>query len=267
MIGHARELGVRFAWVGFDGFYGEDPALLRALQEQGEIFLGDVHKDQRIYLEDPKPVVPARKSKRGKRPTRRKAQRPSIRVDQWAAQQPAEAWQRMKLRDSTKGVLSVEILHRRVWVWDGKEENALCWHLIVRREVDSPSTLKYSLSNAPEDTPAARLAVMQGQRYWVERALQNGKQEVGLSDYQVRGWRAWHHHMALSMLAMLFMLEQRLVHQDTHPLLSCADIRTLLSHFLPRRDTTPEEVIRQMDQRHRKRQAAIEAAYRKQKNQ
>lgn len=267
MIGHARGLGVRFAWVGFDGFYGEDPALLRALQEQGEIFLGDVHKDQRIYLEDPKPVVPARKSKRGKAPTRRKAQRPSIRVDKWAAQQPLDAWQRMKLRDSTKGVLSVEILHRRVWVWDGEEENALCWHLIVRRDVDSPTTLKYSLSNAPEDTPAPRLAVMQGQRYWVERALQNGKQEVGLSDYQVRGWRAWHHHMALSMLAMLFMLEQRLVHQDTHPLLSCADIRTLLSHFLPRRDTTPEEVIRQMDQRHRKRQAAIEAAYRKQKNQ
>ena len=108
---------------------------------------------------------------------------------------------------------------------------------------------------------------MQGQRYWVERALQNGKQEAGLSDYQVRGWRAWHHHMALSMLTMLFMLEERLQCQDTHPLLSCADIRILLSHFLPRRDISEEEVIRQMHQRHRKRQAAIDAAYRKQKNQ
>ncbi len=97
--------------------------------------------------------------------------------------------------------------------------------------------------------------------------LQNGKQEVGLSDYQARGWRAWHHHMALSLLAMLFMLEERLQRQDTHPLLSCADIRILLSHFLPGRDTTEEEVRRQMHQRHRKRQAAIDAAYRKQENQ
>jgi hypothetical protein len=32
------------------------------------------------------------------------------------------------------------------------------WHLIVHREVDSPTTLKYSLSNAAPDTPILRLA-------------------------------------------------------------------------------------------------------------
>ncbi len=165
MVEHARGLGVRFAWVGFDGFYGTDPAFLRALDGRDEIFVGDVHKDQRIYLQDPQPVVPPRRSNRGKAPTRLKAQTPSIRVDKWAAQQPPQAWQRMKWRDSTKGVLSVDMLHQRVWLWDGEEQNAPCWHLIVRRDVDSPSPLKYSLSNAPQDTPAPRLAVRQGQRY------------------------------------------------------------------------------------------------------
>jgi len=42
------------------------------------------------------------------------------------------------------------------------------------------------------------------------------------------------------------------------------DIRALLNHFLPRRDMTLEEVLRQMEVRHRKRQAAIDSAYRKQ---
>jgi SRSO17 transposase len=152
-----------------------------------------------------------------------------------------------------------------VWLWDGEEPHAQHWHLIVRRELDQPNKRKYSLSNAPADTPLARLAFRQGQRYWIERALQDAKQEVGLGDYQVRGWRAWHHHMALVMMAMLFMLEERQLQQATHPLLSGTDIRALLNQFLPRRDTSLEEVLRQMELRHHKRQAAIDSAYRQQR--
>jgi len=151
-----------------------------------------------------------------------------------------------------------------VWLWDGQEAQAHRWPLIVRRDVATPTELKYSLSNAPAETSVSRLAFMQGQRYWVERALQTGKQDVGLGDYQVRSWRGWHHHMALVMMAMLFQLEERLRHRPTHPLLSGRDIRALLNQCLPRRDTTLEEVLRQMEVRHRKRQAAIDSAYRKQ---
>ena len=260
MILHARQQGIGFAWVGFDGFYGHDPAFLRALDDRGEIFVGDVHKDQRIYLDDPQPVVPPR----GRRPTVLQAQTPALRVDHWVQQQPASTWQPVTLRDGTKGPLQVEILHQRVWVWDEEETQARPWHLIVRREVATPTEIKYSLSNAPAETPAPRLAFMQGQRYWVERALQTGKQDVGLGDYQVRGWRGWHHHMTLVMMVMLFQLEERRLHRQTHPLLSGRDIRALLNQFLPRRDTTLEEVLRQMEVRHRKRQSAINSAYRKQ---
>ncbi|MFZ1642360.1 MAG: IS701 family transposase [Candidatus Contendobacter sp.] len=262
MITHARQQGIGFAWVGFDGFYGSDPAFLRALDDQGEVFVGDVHKDQRIDLEDPRPIIPPAKTAHGRSPTRLQAQAPAVRVDLWTQQQPAVAWQPVTLRDGTKGPLRVEILHRRVWLWDGEEVQARPWHLIVRREIDTPTEIKYSLSNAPDDTPAPRLAFMQGQRYWIERALQQGKQDVGLGDYQVRGWRGWHHHLALVMMAMLFLLEERQLHRQTRPLLSGTDIRALLNHFLPRRDTTLAEVLRQMEVRHRKRQAAIDSACR-----
>ncbi len=76
--------------------------------------------------------------------------------------------------------------------------------------MEIPTEIKYSLGNAPAATLAPRRAFMQGQRHWIERALQQGKQDVGLGDYQVRGWRDWHHHMALVMRAMLFTLEERL---------------------------------------------------------
>lgn len=63
---------------------------------------------------------------------------------------------------------------------------------------------------------------------------------------------------------MLLMLEEKLLHKESHPLLSCSDIEVLLAHFLPRRDVTVEEVIRQMKARHAARQHAIESAYRRQ---
>jgi SRSO17 transposase len=236
MVRHARAVGVRFSWVGMDALYGKDPALLRAVDADGERFMADVHKDQLIYLTDPRPAVPASSAGRGRKRTRRVAQSAPERVDEWTHAQPASAWTPVTLRNGTQGRVTVEVLHQQVWVWDRSEAQAHQWHLIVRREVGARDEIKYSLSNAPPHTALVRLAQMQGQRYWVERAFQDGKSQAGLDHYQARGWKAWHHHMALVMMAMLFMLEERIEHQDAYPLLSCADIETLLAHFLPRRD-------------------------------
>ena len=264
MVSHQRALGLRFAWVGADGGYGKEPAFLRGLEAMGEIFVVDIHKDQHLYLEDPRPAVPEASPARGRPRRRLQAQSACSRVDQWVSEQPEAHWQRMTLRDSSQGKLRVEVLHRRVWLWDAKEAQAHQWHLLVRREIDSPQTLKYTLSNAPAEISAQRLAQMQAQRFWIERSLQDGKSESGLADYQARQWRSWHHHMALVFMAMLFMLEERIVHKDNLPLLSCSDIESLLRSFLPRRDVKQDEVLRQMEKRHRKRQAAIDAQYRKQ---
>jgi SRSO17 transposase len=264
MVEHQRRIGVRFAWVGADGFYGNDPAFLRGVAAMGETFVVDVHCDQRIFLEDPKPTVKKKKGKGGKTPTKLEANAPAIRVDQWLSEQPDEAWKRVKVRDSSRGELQVDVVHRRVWLWDHEESEAHCWHLIVRREPNAPKEVKYTLSNAPEETPIARLAEMQAQRYWVERALQDGKSECGMADYQVRKWRAWHHHMALVFMAMLFMLEERIRAKDTHPLLSCSDIEELLRHFLPKRVVTQDDVLEQMNKRHKKRLASIQFHYAKQ---
>jgi SRSO17 transposase len=265
MVRHQRRAGIEFAWVGADGGYGHDPAFLRALEDDGETFVVDVHSNQRIFLDDPRPQPAERKSLRGRPPRALQAQVEPIEVRHWAKGQDASAWKTVALRESTKGQLRVEILHRRVWLWDGREAQARHWHLIVRREIGSPKEIKYSLSNAPEDTPTARLAQMQGQRYWVERQFEDAKGEAGLDHYQARSWVAWHHHMALVAMAMLFMLEERQLQKADYPLLSCADIEGLLAQFLPRRNRDPDELIRQMEVRHRKRQASIDSAYRKQR--
>lgn len=264
MVRHQRRQGIRFAWVGADGLYGNAPSFLRSLEDDGECFVIDVHSDQRLYLEDPQPRIMERQGPRGATPKRLQAQSEAIEARDWVEQQPATGWRTIKLRGSSKGKLRVQILHRRVWLWDGREAQARHWHLVVRRELADLKEIKYSLSNAPADTPVRRLARMQGQRYWIERQFQDAKGQVGMGHYQARGWKSWHHHMALVAMALLFMLEERMRQQSSYPLLSCADIQRLLAGFLPRRDLTQEELIRQMEVRHRKRQAAIDAAYRKQ---
>jgi SRSO17 transposase len=261
---HARSLGIRYAWVGVDVGYGKEPQFLNTLDEKGEQFVADVHKDQTIYLEDPAPYVPQRRSSKGRAPSRHKTDATKTTVAAWAASQPKEAWQRLRIRDSSKGRLEVDLLTRRVWVWLDKKQNVRRWHLVIRREVCARDNVKYSLSNAPAETPLKRLAFMQGQRYFVERSFQDAKGSAGMDHYQIRGWRAWHHHMALVMMSMLFMLETRTKQKESYPLLSCPDIVTLLAHFLPRRDVHPKEVLRQMEVRHRQRQASIDSAYARQ---
>jgi len=266
IVEKARERKLRFGWVGGDCGYGSNPELLYALDDQGETFLFDVQKDQRFYLQDPAPQVPNRRgSGRGRAPSKAKTDEVPVRVDKWVEQADPKDWRRLYVRDTTKGRLEVEVLHRLVWIWDETQPKGRHWHLIVRRNPETKQDLKYSLSNANKETPVKRLAWMQGQRYWVERSFEDGKSESGMADYQVLGWVAWHHHMALVMMAMLFMLIERIRDQKTHPLLSCADIEALLAHFLPRRDTSVEAVLQQMTARHKRRQDAIESAYRVQR--
>ncbi len=264
MVRYNRRLGVRFSWVGMDGLYGNTPELLRMLDKDDEVFVADVHNNQHIYLEDPQPEIPTRKGNRGRHPTKATTQHNPIKVSKWAKDQEESEWQQMELRASTKGQLIVEILHREVWLWDGKEKQAHRWRLIIRKESGCPTEIKYSISNAPGSTTNHHLAQMQGQRFRVERAFQDGKSYVGMDHYQARGWKSWNHHMALVMMAMLFMLEERIMQEEDTPLLSCSDITTLLAHFLPKRAICRDEVIHQMDVRHLKRQASIDYAYKKQ---
>ena len=70
--------------------------------------------------------------------------------------------------------------------------------------------------------------------------------------------------MAMVMMAMLFMLEQLILFKDTYPLLSCFDIVCILSCLLPQRAVSLDEVIRQLEVRHKRRQASIVNAHHKQ---
>lgn len=265
IVQHARENKLRYGWVGADAGYGKGPGFCFALDEMGETFFVDLHSDFHVYLQDPKPYLPEKTKAAGRPSQKYLTDSESIEVRDVVKSLSAQRWKTVTIRDTTRGVLKVRICRLQVYVWDGESEIVKRWTLIVNKSLGSNPDIKISLSNASKLTTLRRLGRMQHQRFWIERVFEDAKSECGMADYQVRKWSAWHHHIALVMMAMLFMLNERIHHKDTYPLLSCSDIEELLAHFLPRRDVSQEEVLLQLEQRHTQREKAIESHARRQK--
>jgi SRSO17 transposase len=267
LIWMACARGVNFHWIGVDGGYGKEPKFLRELDDCDIKFVADIHRTQRIWLNDPCLHVPVVLKGRGKKPSKLRATTKPVTVDEFAKKLHKTDWIRCVLRDSTRGPLNVDIVSRQVWVWDGEERISRSWHLVIRREVKSPEKIKFSFSNAPENTPILRLGQMQGHRYWIERTFEDAKGACGLSDYQALGWRAWHHHVTMVMMAMLFIAKQRIANHKEIDLLSPRDIVEMLAQSLPHRLINKNDLIDDIARRHHRRQSAINSRFKSKSSQ
>ena len=81
--------------------------------------------------------------------------------------------------------------------------------VVLRRHVET-GELKTYLRNAPADTALATLVRMSGMRWPIETCFEDGKQLLGMGDYEVRSWAGWHHHMTLVILAHFFVVRMSL---------------------------------------------------------
>ena len=152
IVGHARENGLSYGWIGADAWYGKGPGFCISLDEMGERFVVDVHSDFHVYLKDPTPYLPQKANKPGRPFTKYQSDQESIEVKSLLNSLPAQRWQTMTLRKTTRGVLRVRICRLRVYVWDGESEKAKCWNLIATKSLGSNSDTKISLTNAPKHT-------------------------------------------------------------------------------------------------------------------
>ena len=204
MIDTAINEGIPFSFVTMDGFYGENPELLTELESRGLTFVADIAVDTLVYVEKPVAEIPAKKGIRGRKPTiPRVLNTLSTRVDCLSSSN--EGWKLINVRKTERGYKKVYFKAIKVWRRQNKLPCEKPLWLLISRDSES-NEIKYSLCNASEDTQLDELAKMQSSRYWIERAFQDAKGYCGMAEYMVRNWNAWHHHMALVMLAMLILL-------------------------------------------------------------
>jgi len=255
------EAGVRFGWVGGDGLYGHGYELSYAVDDMELTFLFDVHNDQSIFELEPAIWIPGKKPGPGRTPTRPRTEAITTTVKEYRAKLDETQWKEIEVRDTVKGRLKLSVHISVVWVWDGKEKHARRRVLIISRN-HMDNKIKYGLSNADiTSTPIEKFAYMQAQRYWVERSFQDAKSELGMSDYQVRKYNGWYHHMALVILALAFILKERIENKTDIPLFSSRDVRILIVALFTGDIMLVEKRKRQMRIRHRQRYKDIMRYY------
>lgn len=72
--------------------------------------------------------------------------------------------------------------------------------------------MKYWLSSLPQEIAIERMVLEAKMRWRIERDYQDLKQDLGLGDYEGRGWRGFHHHASLAIAAYGFLMTRRLRH-------------------------------------------------------
>ena len=82
----------------------------------------------------------------------------------------------------------------------------------------------------------------------IETSFKRGKGEVGMDEYQVRSWQGWHHHIALSLISVWFLIGETHRGQQVTPALTLPQVRYGLSLLLLEVFCTPgvDDICRQV---------------------
>jgi SRSO17 transposase len=256
MIRRVRREGLPFEAVGCDELYGRSGWLRARLAEAQLVYLANVPADTRVYLTEPRLGIPERPlGRRGPQIRRRQIISDAGPVEARVLAAGADApWQRVRVRSVERGELADEFA---AWlVWTIRDQAVAQEWLLVRRT--SQGKCSYTLSNASPATTLERLAQLRCQRYWIERANQDAKSEIGWDELQAQKYRAWEHHLALVVLAAWFVAETKLDWAGQHPRdptlvidfatdrlpgLSVANVRTMLRAAMPLPDLTTDRAV------------------------
>jgi SRSO17 transposase len=213
---------VPHGWVTGDDELGRHTRFRGELRERGERYVLGVPCNTTIRdLEASSPEYQGR----GRRP---KAPWQSVSV--WRKSLEPDGWTRLAVRDGEKGPVGIEMVTRRVQTrLERKRAGPEEWLVVTRRPLSDESILEgksspdatehdgryryryyltpTSVSEGEREEPSlAELARVIKAGPGIEASFKRGKGEAGMDAYQVRTWQGWHHHMALSLIAVWFLI-------------------------------------------------------------
>ena len=175
MLARAFAARVPARWVTADSGYGRSHAFRQWLERRDQAYAVMVPKTTAVEY-----------------------QRRRERAEQLGQRLPEEAWVTLATGGAGDGAATHE--------WVCLPLSATCakgkrrW-LLVRRCPADPSDLAYYLVYGPKETPLPEVVRVCDRRWAIEEGFAEAKGEVGLDQYEVRTWTAWHRFITLSLLA------------------------------------------------------------------
>jgi SRSO17 transposase len=209
----AVKAGVPLGALLADAGYGNGSGFRDELTGMGLEYAVGVLPTTSVWPEGQGPLPPKEWSGRGRPPTRlrRDDEHQPVTVKDLALESK-DRFRRVTWREGTNGTLSGRFLavrvrsaHRDYTLEQVRGEE---W-LLVEWPEGEPEPTKYFLSTLPTRTSLKRLVETVKMRWRIEHDYEELKQELGLTHFEGRGWRGFHHHATLTIASYAFLVAER----------------------------------------------------------
>ena len=223
-IRRALANGVRVAAWTADEHYGQSYAFQDGLEALGQTYVLEVPVSFCGWAASPPlvhratPAEMRRPGRKRRHPRLAKTAPPVSEVRDLLRHSPAlrdQPWTPIEIKQGEKGPLVREVKAIPFWMRRQGLPTRPHW-LIVGRDPEKPDEVKFFVSNAPAGDPLEWLTYVAYSRWPIEQCFQEDKDELGFDHFEVRGWRAIHRHMSLTLVSHLFLnrMHVRLTEQE-----------------------------------------------------
>lgn len=222
-----------------DAGYGDETAFRDGITALGLPYAVGIRPATTVWGPNTAPLPPKPWSGRGNRPKRlrREPGCQPVAVKTLALSLPPQAYRIVTWREGTNSELSSRFAGVRVRPahrdYEGCEMRAEEW-LLIEWPQGEAEPAKYFFSTAPADANLEQLIFVTKMRWRIERDYQDLKQEVGLTHYEGRGWRGFHHHATLCIAAYGYLVATRLDQSRSKKNSAQPEVPSLPEGYVPR---------------------------------
>ena len=186
--------GLHFGWFTADEWYASCPEFLAGLEALQQRYVVEVRRNFHGWFCDPASET-------------RSVYRDVETLCRHSRVMLRQPWQRVYLKDTDKGPMVWEVKRAPFWLRRDGQVLGPYW-LVYARNVLNPREEKYFLSNAAPGTPLEAILHVAFARWPIERSLQDEKDELGMSHFEVRKYDAIMRHLTVTQVSHLFLARQ-----------------------------------------------------------